>query len=136
MGEMLRETERARGQLKVGPQLPEVTTGAPTLASLGLTKRESSEAQVLAGISDKEFEKLKAGQITKKTIVICKKRLNNLEKRTNIRGGNYETHLCYFSCNLVCNHNLWIRHSSGNGRPTHDRTGEEKVTATNGQYSS
>lgn len=27
MGEMLRETERAKGVLKVGPQLPNVTTG-------------------------------------------------------------------------------------------------------------
>lgn len=56
MGEMLRETERAKGVLKVGPQLPNVTTGQPTLAELGLTKRESAEAQKLASLPDKEFE--------------------------------------------------------------------------------
>ena len=66
MGEMLRETERAKGVLKVGPQLPNVTTGQPTLAELGLTKRESAEAQKLASLPDKEFEAVKEGKKTKK----------------------------------------------------------------------
>jgi hypothetical protein len=55
MGEILRQTERAKGQLKIGPQLPRVTTGIPTLTDLGLTKRESAEAQML---SERESQEL------------------------------------------------------------------------------
>lgn len=55
IGEMLRETERAKrppgpGRGKVGtPALPTLSK-SPTLTSLGLTKRESAEAQMLADI--------------------------------------------------------------------------------------
>jgi hypothetical protein len=52
MGEMLRETERAigargnpGGQGAAIVQSPDVTTQVPTLADLGISKRESSEAQ-------------------------------------------------------------------------------------------
>lgn len=55
MGEMLKETERAKGAKGKGinqytkeVQFPDVTAPVPTLSSLGLTKRESAEAQLLA----------------------------------------------------------------------------------------
>lgn len=46
MGEMLAKTERATGELKRGPVVIACNHGdVPTLADLGLSKRESSEAQ-------------------------------------------------------------------------------------------
>jgi ParB family chromosome partitioning protein len=72
MGELLAQTERAKprpgpGRGKVGDSaLPTLPDSAPTLASLGLTKRESSEAQKIAALPEKRFEALKAGTQTKK----------------------------------------------------------------------
>lgn len=68
MGQLLAETERnpgTRGQL-IGPgviggnilQPPMV----PTLADLGLTKRESSDAQRLAALPEETFEAVKTGE--------------------------------------------------------------------------
>ena len=61
MGEMLIETERARGAREPGTQrgamqLPDITTSKPTLADPGLTKRESSEARMLLCQSTKQSE--------------------------------------------------------------------------------
>ena len=50
MGEMLRETERAKGVLKVGPQLPNVTTGQPTLAGNKVIRR--GPARIRGGKKD------------------------------------------------------------------------------------
>jgi hypothetical protein len=63
MGEMLTATERAKGAAAGGKKdsprgplvLPRDTE--PTLADLGLTKRESADAQLLAELSTAEFEK-------------------------------------------------------------------------------
>lgn len=67
MGEMLKATERASGK-----RTDLVTTGdqveKPTLDDLGISKRESSEAQLLATISLEEFEKVKSGEKTKKAV--------------------------------------------------------------------
>jgi len=67
MGQMLEKTDRAKGtkgQLKgrdaSGSHLeapPE--NGEPTLKEIGLTKRESAEAQALAELPDEDFEKIK-----------------------------------------------------------------------------
>lgn len=57
LGEMLRETDRA----KPGPDKKDRShdvTDPPTLSSLGLTKRESAEAQMLASIPREEFEEV------------------------------------------------------------------------------
>ena len=59
MGQMLAETERQKpGEYK---RLPDVTV-CPTLADLGLTKRDSSEAQRLAALPDEVFEAVKTGK--------------------------------------------------------------------------
>ena len=50
MGEMLRETERAKGVLKVGPQLPNVTTGQPTLTGNKVIRR--GPARIRGGKKD------------------------------------------------------------------------------------
>lgn len=77
LGEMLTETERAkgtRGQLTgdvpkgarlVGGDAMIPPTDVPTLADLGLTKRESSEAQMLAELPRETFEEIRTGKKTK-----------------------------------------------------------------------
>jgi len=69
LGEMLKETERAKGG---NPNLPTGTPGEPvepTLSDLGLTKRESSEAQVLADLPEDDFQEVKEGRKSKKAAV-------------------------------------------------------------------
>lgn len=68
MGEMLRETERAKPPNPKPPKerrSHDVTDDAPTLAALGISKRESAEAQMLAELPAEDFEKIKAGKKTK-----------------------------------------------------------------------
>lgn len=65
IGQLLRETERAKGGQPY--QKSTSTTVAPvepTLSELGLSKRESAEAQVLAELPAETFEAIKAGQAT------------------------------------------------------------------------
>ncbi len=55
MGEILAQTERASpppgpGRGKVGAQGGPSLSDIPTLAALGVTKKESARAQLLAGI--------------------------------------------------------------------------------------
>jgi len=69
LGEMLKETERTPGPGRGKKKYPEQTSLPPTLSSLGLTKRESSEAQILASIPDVEFEEVQAGKKSKKAAV-------------------------------------------------------------------
>ena len=52
MGQMLRETERADGGDAQRTRLRHVTESPPTLSALGLSKRESAEAQLLAELSE------------------------------------------------------------------------------------
>jgi len=67
MGQMLLETERAKppgdNQHKKQDRSQRITE-APILSELGLTNRESAEAQLLADLSDEDFEKIKAGKKT------------------------------------------------------------------------
>src|SRR5207302_7141935 len=71
MGGILLETERAKGASAGGKKksprgkymLPR--DSEPTLAALGLTKRESAEAQMLAQLSAEDFEKIRTGKKTK-----------------------------------------------------------------------
>ena len=53
MGEMLRQTERAKGVLKVGPQLPNVTMGQPTLGRNKITRKVYNDI-ALEYLSDKD----------------------------------------------------------------------------------
>ena len=52
MGQMLKETERADGGDAQRTRLRHVTESPPTLSALGLSKRESAEAQLLAELSE------------------------------------------------------------------------------------
>jgi len=59
MGEMLSQTERADGGDAMRARLHGVTEQPPTLSDLGLTKRESAEAQMLASIPREMRKKIK-----------------------------------------------------------------------------
>jgi len=77
MGELLTATERPEGgrPRKTGNGPGPVSE--PTLAELGLTKNESSRAQMLAGVSRETFDEVKAGD---KTIMEVRREL----KKQNI----------------------------------------------------
>lgn len=72
LGEMLHASDKASGTRGIvqtgmrgtGGTEPEPPVDAPTLADLGLTKKESAVAQKLADLPDDEFEKVRAGQVT------------------------------------------------------------------------
>ena len=70
MGEMLSQTERADGgrPSKTSNSMLPVSDPIPTLAELGLTKRESAEAQMLYKISQEIFEAIKAEEKTRTEI--------------------------------------------------------------------
>ena len=64
MGEMLKATERHPPGPEKIDRLQHVTDPPPTLADLGITKRESSEAQTLADLPEETFETIVAGGTT------------------------------------------------------------------------
>lgn len=79
MGELLAETERAIGtrpSIKDGGHMVLPPSDKPTLAELGLTKRDSAEAQKLAKLPDEVFEELREGE---KTRVAAFKEVRNSE---------------------------------------------------------
>ena len=61
MGEMLAETDRAKGAKGIGPIAVVPRDHKPTLKELGLNKDESSKAQALAALPQRVFEQVKAG---------------------------------------------------------------------------
>jgi N6-adenosine-specific RNA methylase IME4 len=67
LGEMLRESERASGAKGIGPiAVPACNHNQPpTLADLGLSKRQSSEAQTLAAAPPDVQEKVKSGDLSR-----------------------------------------------------------------------
>jgi len=77
MGEMLAVKPPAvrgkpgtgRGKKGSSSELPAFSNDTPTLAELGLTKRESSEAQTMASIPREVFEEIKEGKKSKKSAI-------------------------------------------------------------------
>lgn len=92
MGELLRETDRAkgtRGQLQGNPLLGGdimiPPKHEPTLSDLGLTKRESSEAQLLASLPEEKQEAVIAGDLTRADIRREIKRTEIIDKLEDIK---------------------------------------------------
>lgn len=88
MGEMLAQTERA----KPGPEKKDRShdvTEPPTLADLGLSKRESAEAQMLAGLSEEKQEAVIGGKTTRTAARREKQRENTKRKTTPLPTGKY-----------------------------------------------
>lgn len=90
MGEMLAMTERAPrpagpGRGKVGNKaLPTLSDSPPTLSDLGLTKRESAEAQMLASIPRETFDEVKSGDKSRADLKRDIKRKELTERLENI----------------------------------------------------
>ena len=86
MGEMLAQTERATGSMGIGPVIavtPRNHNTPPTLAELGLTKRESSEAQMLASLPEEKQEAIITGKVTRADVRREIKRKDIIEKLEN-----------------------------------------------------
>lgn len=70
MGAMLAATERAKGAQGTGSNqhvkkvvvCESGTPPPPTLAALGLTRKESAAAQQLAAVPQKDFEEIRTGE--------------------------------------------------------------------------
>lgn len=77
MGEMLRVTRLADGGDAQRTRYHKSTESPPTLAELGLSKRDSSEAQMLADLPAEDFEKIKSGEISKAKV----KKQKNIQVR-------------------------------------------------------
>jgi len=86
IGQMLQETERAKGAVTIGGDkrsggtviLPPESN--PTLKELGLTKAESAAAQKLADVPEEMFEKVKSGTKTKSAAISAVKREEKKEE--------------------------------------------------------
>ena len=92
MGEMLLETERARpavGSKVIGNERIPMKDDRPTLAELGLTKRESAEAQLLAGLNQSAFDDVKTGKKTKTQVRREKNRMAVNAKIPNLPSGKF-----------------------------------------------
>lgn len=92
LGEMLAATERAGGALRKGNS-PAVTAGdhgepAPTLADLGVSKRESAEAQALAALPPERREAVISGELTKAEVLREVRAEKRAEKLADISAGN------------------------------------------------
>jgi hypothetical protein len=93
MGELLRETERAKGAIAGGEKgsprghYTELRDSAPTLAALGLTKRESAQAQMLAKLPAPVFEQVKSGQ---KSLSHIKKEVERQQRQSDLAGAQHE----------------------------------------------
>jgi N6-adenosine-specific RNA methylase IME4 len=90
MGELLAETERAKGVRTIGGDkrsggtMASPPESAPTLAALGIKKRESAEAQLLASVPRATFEEVKSGKKSKTNL----KREERQKKRERKRQAN------------------------------------------------
>ena len=88
MGQMLAETERAKGAAGIGPIAVTYSDhNTPTLAELGLTKRDSADAQKLAELTQETFDEVKQG---KKSLTQVRREQKQTEvKQTEWPTGKY-----------------------------------------------
>jgi len=82
-----RQQERANGGDAQRTRLQQVTESRPTLSDLGLSKRESSQAQMIASLPEETFNAVKSG---KKTITQVKREIKKENIKKNIPK-NFET---------------------------------------------
>jgi hypothetical protein len=64
LGEMLQAAPKAKGELLRGAKSEPRENEAPTLAELGLTKKESAVAQKLAALPEEAFEQVRDGHVS------------------------------------------------------------------------
>jgi len=90
MGELLTKTERAKGgrvQSTGNTTLPVETE--PTLSELGLSKRESAEAQMLASLPDETFEAVENGDKSIAQVRREKRKAEALANATHLPSEKY-----------------------------------------------
>lgn len=93
MGEMLISTERAKGASVPKHQRSTHKEGrseTPKLSELGISWKESSDAQLLAKLPAEEFEEVKRGKKTKADVKRKFRRAERVEKIAEIAKGNAE----------------------------------------------
>ena len=81
IGGMLEATERAKGKLKQNTAVTSCNHGAPTLEELGLSKRESSDAQVLASLPQASFDAVRDG---KKSLAQVRKEIKDAAPKDDL----------------------------------------------------
>jgi hypothetical protein len=64
LGEILKATPKAKGEIYRGSKMTPRENSAPTLEELGLSKKESSVAQKLADLPEEQFEQVRLGNVT------------------------------------------------------------------------
>lgn len=64
LGEMLKAAPKAKARFDEGSKKVPSRNEAPSLADLGLTKKESAVAQKLAALSESDFEQVREGHVT------------------------------------------------------------------------
>lgn len=64
LGEMLTATPKAKGEIRRGTKTEPRENEPPTLAELGLSKKESAVAQKLAALPETEFQQVRDGNVT------------------------------------------------------------------------
>jgi len=90
MGEMVQKTERQKPveyKKKSNGDKDEPFEKSPSLSELGLTKRESSEAQLLADIPKESIEEIKQGKKSRSAVLNEKRRE---KKRSELKGKQLE----------------------------------------------
>lgn len=89
LGEMLLATERARAGRHKENRLPDVTDSSmPTLTELGISKRESVEAQMLAS-AEEEIKEAYIADKTSKTKVRRKIKAEEIKKKVSLPDAKY-----------------------------------------------
>ncbi len=85
MGQLLKETERQKpGEYQRSPDV----TVAPSLSDLGLTKRDSSEAQKLAELPEEQYQEVREGKQTRSgAIKEVKKQETDLKRQEIAESG-------------------------------------------------
>ena len=91
LGEMLRATERAKGTRLAGRKIGchpalQPKDDSPTLSDLGLTRNESSEAQLLADVNknaNEKIEAIKEGKKSRKAVINEARREKKREELKN-----------------------------------------------------
>lgn len=84
MGQLLRETERANVERDTKKAELYNVTPPLTLAELGITKRESAEAQKLSEVSDEVFAEIREGNKSKAHVIKEIKKKQRTEARAEI----------------------------------------------------
>jgi N6-adenosine-specific RNA methylase IME4 len=134
LGEMLAATERAKrapgpGRGKVGHPAGPTFIAIPTLSALGLTKRESAEAQILASLPEDEFVEVQEGRKSKKAAINEERRKRKREemKKRPIPSGEKKYRIIY--ADPPWPYDQWLPHQYGDVEKHYPNMSMEDLSA-------